>query len=78
MLDFCVSLCFQFLKEERLRKENKYMPSPVSTALNTGLTSFVTSAQAEFVNLLPIALGLAITVAVTFMAIRYFRGIVKI
>lgn len=54
------------------------MPSPVATALSTALTSFVDTAQAQFVALLPVALGLVITIAVTFMAIRYFRGLVKI
>jgi len=54
------------------------MPSPVATALATGLGDFVQSAQDQFVALLPVALGLVITIAVTFMAIRYFRGLVKI
>jgi hypothetical protein len=54
------------------------MPSPVAEALGTGLSTWVSSAQAQFVALLPVALGLVITIAVTFMAIRYFRGIVKI
>jgi biopolymer transport protein ExbB/TolQ len=54
------------------------MPSPIADALSTGLTSFVDTAQGQFVALLPIALGLVIAIAVTFMAIRYFRGLVKI
>jgi hypothetical protein len=66
------------LNVEKVRKEKKYMPSPVASAIAAGLGDWVDAAQSQFVSLLPVALGLVVTIAVTFMAIRYFRGIVKI
>lgn len=54
------------------------MPSPVASALASALSTWVNTAQDQFVALLPVAIGLVITIAVTFMAIRYFRGLFKI
>jgi hypothetical protein len=54
------------------------MPTAVASALASGLTSWVDGAQGQLVAILPIALGLVITIAVVFFAINFFRAIVHI
>ena len=54
------------------------MPSPVASALSAGLTSWVDAAQGQLVAVLPIAIGLVVTIAVVFFGIRFFRAIVHI
>jgi hypothetical protein len=54
------------------------MDATVAAALTTGVTDWGAALLAQFASLLPIALGIAITVGVAFAVIRYFRGIVNV
>jgi len=52
------------------------MDATLAATLSTQLTTFAGDATEQFGVVLPIALGLAISVSVVFMAIRWFRAII--
>lgn len=54
------------------------MDSAVNTAIDTALAGFATDATALFGDILPVALGLTVSVAVVFGAIKWFRALVHI
>lgn len=54
------------------------MDSTVSAALSTELTGFAGDALTQFGSVLPIGLGVVITVAVAFFAIKVVRGLMHI
>jgi hypothetical protein len=54
------------------------MPTPLADALSSGVQGFSDTAVSQFAVILPVALLLVAGIAVTFMGIRYFRGLVKI
>lgn len=54
------------------------MDTGVSTALGTALTGFKTDAMTQLADVLPIAAVVLVTVAVLFIAIRWFRALAHI
>lgn len=54
------------------------MDATISSALANQLGIFRSDSFAELANLIPVAVAILITVAVVFMAIRYFRAIAHI
>jgi len=54
------------------------MDASVAAALGVGLDSFVDSATNQLVANLPLAIGIAVSVAVVFFGIRTFRAIAHV
>ena len=54
------------------------MDTTVAGALSAGLTSWKGDVASQIAVVLPLALGLAVTIAVVFFAIRLFRGIAHV
>lgn len=54
------------------------MDSGVATALSTGLTSLQTDSLSQLASVLPIGFAVLISVAVTFVAIRWLRALIHI
>lgn len=54
------------------------MDATVSAALTTGVTGFADDAVAQLASVLPIALGVTITVGVLFLGIKIFRAITHV
>ena len=52
--------------------------STLGTTLSTALGDWKTDMIAEFGVVLPIALGLVITISIAFAVIRYFRGLTNL
>jgi len=54
------------------------MDTAVATAISTGLGTFADDALSNFATVIPLALGVTITVAVAFMVVRAFRAIAHV
>jgi len=54
------------------------MDAGVLTALTAGIGDFATDATAQLAAVLPVGLTVAISVAVLFMGIRWFRSIAHV
>jgi hypothetical protein len=54
------------------------MDATVATAVGTALTGFKTDALSQLATVVPIGMAVAISVALLFKTIGWFRGLVKI
>jgi len=54
------------------------MDASVSSALTTGIGSFSSDALLQFATVVPLALGVTMTVAIAFMVVRAFRAIAHV
>jgi len=54
------------------------MDTAVKTTLDTAIGDFATDALTQLGDVLPVALGVTITVAVLFMAIKIFRAVTHV